>query len=99
MARYKPYDVDQGKFTPVSFDRQILPGRFEYVLNELVEHHIDLSLFAQRYHNDETGRLAYDPAVLLKIVVFGYYKGLISSRRIADACQHNVEVVYAGSQH
>ena len=90
MARYKPYDVDQGKFIPVSFDRQILPGTFEYVVNELVEHHIDLSLFAQRYHNDETGRLAYDPAVLLKIVVFGYYKGLISSRRIADACQHNV---------
>jgi len=29
--------------------------------------------------------LAYDPAILLKIVLFGYYKGLISSRRLAEA--------------
>jgi hypothetical protein len=29
MARYKPYDVGQGKFIPVSFPDQILPGSFE----------------------------------------------------------------------
>ena len=32
--------------------------------------------------NDDTGRLAYDPAVLLKIVLYGYYKGIVSSRRL-----------------
>jgi hypothetical protein len=26
MARYKPYDVNQDKFIPVSFRDQILPG-------------------------------------------------------------------------
>jgi transposase len=90
MARYKPYDVHQDKFIPVSFRDQILPGSFEYSLNEIVDEHIDLAPFAARYTNDETGRLAYDPAVLLKIVLYGYYKGIVSSRRLAEACERHV---------
>jgi len=91
MARYKPYDLNQGKFIPVSFRDQILPGSFEYALNEIVDEHIDLKPFAARDENDETGRLAYDPAVLLKIVLYGYYKGIVSSRRLAEACERNVQ--------
>jgi hypothetical protein len=34
--------------------------------------------------------LAYDPKVLLKVVVYGYYRGFVSSRRIAEACCRNV---------
>lgn len=48
MARYKPYDVDQDKFIPVSFRHQILPGSFEHTLNEIVEQHIDLTPFEAR---------------------------------------------------
>jgi transposase len=91
MARYQPYDLDQGKFIPVSFRDQILPGSFEHALNEIVEQHIDLSPFEARYANDETGRLAYDPAVLLKIVLYGYYKGIVSSRRLSEACERNIQ--------
>jgi transposase len=91
MARYKPYDVKQVTLIPVSFPDQILPGSFEYALNEIVDKHIDLRPFEAHYQNDETGCLAYDPAILLKIVLFGYYKGLISSRRLAEACQRNVQ--------
>ena len=71
MARYQPYDVHQDKFIPVSFRDQILPGSFEQALCEIVDEHIDLAPFEARYGNDETGRLAYDPAVLLKIVLYG----------------------------
>lgn len=90
MARYKPYDVHQDKFIPVSFRDQILPGSFEHALNAIVNEHLDLAPFAQRYANDETGRLAYDPAVLLKIVLYGYYKGIVSSRKLAEACERHV---------
>src|SRR3989304_3601978 len=91
MARYKPCDLHQDKFIPVSFRDQILPGSFEYSLNEIVDQHIDLSPFAARYTNDEPGRLAYDPSVLLKIVFYGYYKGIVSSRKLAEACERNVQ--------
>ncbi len=47
-------------------------------------------MFDARYCNDATGALAYDPAVLLKIVLYGYARGLLSSREIERACRENV---------
>ena len=90
MARYKAYDLNQIKMIPLLYADQIVEGSFEYALGEIVEKHLDLSAFEKRYANDETGRPAYDPRVLLKIVLYGYYKGLISSRMLAEACRRNV---------
>lgn len=90
MARYKPYDLRQDKFISVSYSDQIVAGSFEHALNEIVEQHLDLSVFEQHYRNDDTGRLAYDPKVMLKIVLYGYYKGIISSRKLAEGCRRNV---------
>ena len=90
MARYKSYDLNQTKMIPLCYADQILPGSFEHALGEIVEEHLDLTVFEARYCNDETGRLAYDPKVLLKIVIYGYYKGIISSRQLAEACQRNI---------
>ena len=90
MAKYKHYDYSQGKFIPISFDKQILPGTFEHTLHYLIDNEIDLSTFDLRYQNDETGAPAYDPRVLLKIVLYAYSKGITSSRKIADCCNENV---------
>jgi transposase len=75
---------------PLSYADQVVEGSFEHALNEIVEEHLDLSVFEHRYHNDATGRSAYDPKVLLKVVLYGYYRGIVSSRRIAEACRRNV---------
>jgi transposase len=90
MARYKEYDYSQGKFIPVHFDKQILPGTFEHTLHYLIDEEIDLSVFDLRYRNDETGAPAYDPAVLLKIILYAYSKGITRSREIAQCCRENV---------
>ena len=90
MARYKPYSYAQGKFIPVHFEKQIIPGTFEYSLNHYIDHKLDLSIFDERYRNEETGATAYDPKILLKIILFAYSRGITSSRRIAQACEENV---------
>ncbi len=72
------------------FDKQILPGTFEYTLSYLIDNEIDLSLFDNRYNNDETGAPAYDPSILLKIVLYAYSRGIVSSRKIARCCQENI---------
>jgi transposase len=90
MARYKPYNLKQDKMIPLSYADQIVAGSFEHALNEIVEEHLDLSVFDKRYRNDLTGRVAYDPKVMLKIVLYGYYKGLTSSRDLEEACRRNV---------
>jgi transposase len=90
MARYKDYSYEQAKLIPISFQQQILPGTFEYTLNYLIDREFDLSVFAARYHNDETGAPAYDPAILLKIILFAYSRGIVSSREIARCCRENI---------
>lgn len=90
MARYKPVDRHLTKMLPVNFAEQIVPGSFEHAVNWLVDHEIDLSVFDARYRNDETGASAFDPAVLLKIVLVGYARGLTSSRGLERACRENV---------
>jgi transposase len=90
MARYKKYDYSQGKFIPICFDKQILPGTFEHTLHYLIDNEIDLSVFDLRYQNDDTGAPAYDPAILLKIVLYAYSRGIISSRKIAQCCRENI---------
>ena len=90
MARYKEYSYSQGKFIPIHFSKQILPGTFEYTLNYLIDNELDLSIFDKKYKNDDTGAPAYDPAILLKIVLYGYSKGIISSRKIAQCCHENI---------
>jgi transposase len=90
MAKYKYYDYSQSTLIPVSLEEQLIPGSLEFAIHHLVEERMDASIFDERYHNDETGRWAYDPKVLLKVVLFGYSRGLISSRKIERACRENV---------
>lgn len=89
MPRFKKPDYGL-KMIPVDFDRQVIPGSFEHALCHLVDQEIDLLALEARYRNDTTGAPAFAPAVLLKVVLLGYSRGLMSSRAIATACRDNV---------
>ena len=90
MAKYKRYDYSQKIFIPVSLEDQLMPGTLEFAIHTLVETRMDMSVFDGSYKNDQTGRSAYDPNVLLKVVLLGYSRGLMSSRKIERACCENV---------
>jgi len=75
---------------PVSLEEQLMPGTLEYAIHHIVEERLDLSIFNDRYNNDETGRKAIDPKILIKIVLFGYSRGMISSRSLERACCENI---------
>lgn len=90
MARYKKYCYEQGKLLSVHFYKQIVEGTFEYTLSYLIDYEVDLDPFDKKYRNDDTGAPAYDPAILLKIILFAYSRGIVSSRKIARACEENI---------
>ena len=92
MARYKHIDTSP-RFLAVDLERQLLPGTFEHALNYLVDHQLDLSRFDARYKNDLTGASAYPPAMLLKVVLFAYSRGMVSSRDIERACREHVTFI------
>lgn len=90
MAKFKPYDYKQRVMIPVALDEQIMEGTLEYAIHELVENRLDLTPFHAKYRNDETGRPAINPKILLKIVLLAYSRGLVGSRRIERACHENI---------
>ena len=90
MAKYKHYDYAQTVMIPVSLQDQLLPGTLEFAIHTLVETRMDMSRFEQRYTNDETGRSAYDPKILLKVVLCAYARGIVCSRKIEQLCGENV---------
>jgi transposase len=90
MAKFKPYDYNQSAMVVINFEEQLQPGTFEYAIHRLITDKLDLSIFSPAYQNDATGRPAYDPAILLKIILFAYSKGITSSREIQWCCETNI---------
>ena len=92
MARYKFIDTNP-RLLPVNLAAQLLPGTFEHAVDHLLDGAIDLSHFDVRYRNDTTGASAYPPAVLLKVVLCAYARGIVSSRAIARLCEDHVTFI------
>ena len=92
MARYKPQDHNS-LLLPVVLSEQIVPGSFAFALDYLVDNELDLTAMDAQFKNDEVGASAYDPRVMLKIVLLAYSQGLISSRTIEQACARNVQFI------
>jgi len=92
MARYKPQDRNS-LLLPIVLSDQLVPGSFAFALDYLVDNELDLTAMDARFNNDEAGASAYDPRVMLKIVLLAYSQGLISSRSIEQACLRNVQFI------
>ena len=87
MAKYKKYNYSQMVMIPVSLENQLMPGTLEHAIHEVIEKKVDLSLFNEKYKNDETGAPAHDPKILLKVVLLAFSRSIIGSRKIERACQ------------
>jgi transposase len=87
MAKHQHYDYSQAVIAPIFLDDQLVPGTLEYAIHYIVEERLNMSIFDKRYNNDTTGRKSIDPKLLMKIVLYGYSRGMISSRSLEWACQ------------
>jgi len=99
MAKFKPLNENQLVMLPISLQDQLVPDTLEHTISELVDKHIDLSVFNGRYNNDDTGATAIHPKILLKVILLAYARGMISSRQtpalaygasVERACQENI---------
>jgi transposase len=72
--RYKPQERNS-LMLPVVLSSKSTPGSFAFALDYLVDHELDLSALDAKFRNDETGASAYDPRVMLKIVLLAYSQG------------------------
>lgn len=87
-------DRHQVTLLPESLDEFIAEDNAVRVVDAFVE---ELDLAAMGFEGTEpaaTGRPSYDPAVLLKIYIYGYLNRVQSSRRLERECQRNVELMW-----
>ena len=63
MAKYKPSNENQMVMLPISLQDQLVSGTLEHTISELVDKHVDLSVFDERYNNDLIGAAAIHPNV------------------------------------
>lgn len=80
MPNFILYDYNQNSMIVINYKDQLQPGTFEHAIHYLVDNKLDLSIFDSLFKNDDTDRPAYDPAILIKIILFAYSKGITSSR-------------------
>jgi len=92
MARYKLQER-HSLLLPVVLSEQLIPGSFAFALDYLIDHELDFSAMDAEFKNDQVGASAYDPRVMLKIVLLAYSQSIISSRVIENLCLRNVQFI------
>jgi transposase len=86
---FRPVDRDQGCLLPADLRSWLPPGHLAWQVIE-VTGQLDLSGFAAAYRADGQGQAPYDPAMMTALLLYCYFKGIRSSRKIAAACVDDV---------
>ena len=74
---------------PVSLRDWLPEGHLAWFMLEAVEE-IDLTRFYLKYRADGWGRAAYDPQMMVSVLLYAYCLGVRSSRQIERACEMDV---------
>ncbi|MGW2161608.1 transposase [Nonomuraea sp. NPDC001699] len=90
MARgFRRVDRDQQFLLPVDMREWLPDDHVAWVLLEVVEH-LDVAALEARYVQSGPGRRAYDPRMLLALLIYAYSAGVRSSRQIERSCRTDV---------
>lgn len=97
MANFLADDIHQSVFLDINFLEVLGENTFEYSLYCLMNRKNILEAFDSRYKNSNRGRKAYPPELLLRVIFYAYYRGVTSSRTIADLCKTDLKFMALAS--
>ena len=80
---------EQGYLVPPSLREWLAEGDLVWFILNTVEQ-MDLREFYAACRNDGWGAAAYDPAMMVGVLLYGYCQGIRSSRKIARALERDV---------
>jgi transposase len=97
---FRPYDPDQILLLAPVLQEWIPEGDLAHFVSDLVESGtLDLSAIYASYA-DERGYPPYDPRLMVKLLVYGYASGVMSSRKLERATYRDVAVrMLCADQH
>jgi transposase len=82
-------DRDQAFLMPPDLRDWVEPGHLAWFVVDAVGE-LDLAAFYARYRQDGWGRAAYDPAVMVAVMLYAYCRGIRSARAIERRCVEDV---------
>ena len=82
-------DRDQAFLMPPSLQEWLPEGHLAWCMLDVVSE-MDLSLFYERYRPDGHGRPAYEPSLMVTLILYAYSMGQRSSRGIERGCWEDV---------
>ena len=96
---FRPYKVDQHLLLPLDLRDWLPEGHLALFVSDVVDS-LDLSAIFDAYEaGDGRGRPPYHPAMMVKLLVYGYCLGVKSSRKLERATREDVSFrVLAGNQ-
>jgi len=98
--RFRSCDLNQAYLLPPSLQDWLPEGHLARFVAEVVEA-LDLAAIYAKYEaGDGRGLAAYDPRMMVRVLIYGYCRGVASSRRIERATYEDVAFRYlAADQH
>ncbi len=87
---FRSWDVDQSWFLPRSVHDFVPPGHLAHFVRDTVREALDLSAILQAY-SEARGQPPYHPAMLVALLLYGYSRGVYSSRQLARACEERMD--------
>lgn len=76
---FRRYNPHQTLLLPPNLEDWLPSEHLARFLSDLVDTEIDLAPFVATYQNDEGGNPALHPALMLKLWLYGYCVGTVSS--------------------
>ena len=99
MSRtYRPYLPEQNLLLPPSLRDWLAEDHLSYFISDAVDA-MDLSAFEQRYGSEGPGNQAFDPRMMVKVLIYGYATGVFSSRKIAVKLTDDVAFRMLGAEN
>lgn len=98
-TNYRTYQPEQSYLLPPSLSDWLPENHLAYFISEVVSV-LDLSGFYARHEeSDPRGNQPFDPAMMLKVLLYAYASGTFSSRKIAKKLEEDVafRVLAAGN--
>ena len=95
---YLPYEPRQQQLLPQALQDWLPEGHLANYINDTVEG-FDLSAFHKRYEGGGSRNQPFHPAMMVKLLIYGYATGVFSSRKIARKLHEDVafRVLAAGN--
>jgi transposase len=88
-ANYLPYDPQQMLLLPEALQEWLPEGHLAHFVSDAVDG-LDLSAFHARYQKEGPRNQPFHPAMMVKVLVYGYATGVFSSRKIARKLHEDV---------